>query len=133
VKQVNVAVGVIIRDARVLLAKRALSQHQGGKWEFSGGKIEAGETLMGALAREIKEELDIDVSRCREWMDIEHNYPDKAVCLKVCLVEGFSGEPKGVEGQPLRWVAVEDLGRYEFPEANREIVQRLMAMEFSTD
>ncbi len=125
-KQVQVAVGVIINDHNeVLIALRANHQHQGGKWEFPGGKIEAGEPVEQALARELLEELGIEVHACNALMRIDHDYGDKQVSLLIRTVTDFSGQPHGREGQPLRWVPIDQLHHYPFPEANKPIVARI--------
>lgn len=121
--RVHVAAAVIRRaDGHVLIARRADTQHQGGLWEFPGGKVEAGEGVEAALARELREELGIEVQRSRALISVSHDYPDKQVLLEVREVRDFSGEPHGAEGQPLAWVAPRDLPQYAFPEANRPIV-----------
>lgn len=124
-KVVHVAVGVVIRNGCVLLAKRAAHQHQGGLWEFPGGKVEGGEQVAQALGRELKEELDINVVACKPLLDVRHNYPDKSVWLDVWLVEEFTGEARGVEGQPLAWASAAQLAEFKFPAANNEIVERV--------
>lgn len=128
-KRVWVAVGVI-RDAsgRYCIGQRGVHQHQGGKWEFPGGKVEAGESLQQALTRELREELAIDVLACQPLLKIVHDYPDKQVLLDVWLVSEFAGEARGVEGQPLRWVTLDELVNYSFPEANLGIVTHLQAL-----
>lgn len=120
---VHVAVGVIY-DARgqILLARRAAHQHQGGLWEFPGGKIELGETPEEGLIRELYEELGIAIRRCEPLIQIPYHYPDKSVVLHVWRVSEFQGEPQGREGQPLLWVEPEQLPNFEFPPANRPIV-----------
>ncbi|WP_296264656.1 Nudix family hydrolase [Pseudomonas sp. UBA6562] len=121
--RVHVVAAVIRRaDGQVLLAQRSASQHQGGLWEFPGGKVEAGEAVEAALARELREELGIEVSASRPLITVSHDYPDKRVLLEVREVSAFTGEPHGAEGQPLAWVAPRDLPSYEFPQANRPIV-----------
>ncbi len=119
----HVAAGVIVGpDGRILIAERATHRHQGGLWEFPGGKVEAGETAQSALARELWEELNIHVASARPLIQIRHRYPDKSVLLDVWRVESFSGEPHGREGQPLAWVEPEGLLEYAFPAANVPIV-----------
>jgi 8-oxo-dGTP diphosphatase len=123
VKRIHVAAAVIRgADGRILIARRADTQHQGGLWEFPGGKVEEGEAVQVALSRELNEELGIVVTAARPLITIKHDYPDKQVLLDVWEVSGFTGEPHGAEGQPLEWVAARDLPQYEFPEANRPIV-----------
>lgn len=122
-KRVHVAAAVIRgTDGRILIARRADTQHQGGLWEFPGGKVEAGESVKAALARELKEELGIVVSSARPLIKIQHDYPDKQVLLDVWDVSSFTGEPHGVEGQPLAWVSNRELADYDFPAANQPIV-----------
>jgi len=122
-KRIHVAAAVIRgADGRILIARRGETQHQGGLWEFPGGKVEAGEAVQTALARELREELGIEVTAARPLIKIKHDYPDKQILLDVWEVSTFTGEPHGAEGQPLAWVAPRDLADYEFPEANRPIV-----------
>lgn len=122
-KLLHVAVAVI-RDAqgRILIAQRAQHQHQGGLWEFPGGKVEAGETLAQALGRELEEELGIQVKVAQPLIQIPFHYPDRHVLLDVWQVLSFSGSPQGREGQPIRWVSPDQLNTYAFPAANRPIV-----------
>jgi 8-oxo-dGTP diphosphatase len=122
-KYLHVAVGVIEnKSGEILIAKRPDSAHQGGLWEFPGGKVDAGETLQSALSRELKEELAIDVLQSQPLIQIRHDYPDKSVLLDVHRVTSFSGEPKGNEGQPVLWVNTESLSQYAFPAANQSII-----------
>lgn len=123
-KRIHVAVAVIRRaDGQILLAKRADQQHQGGLWEFPGGKVEAGESVTAALHRELQEELGIRVTAARPLIKVRHDYADKQVLLDVWEVSSFSGEPHGAEGQPLAWVSPRQLPEYQFPAANQPIVQ----------
>ena len=121
-KVIRVAVAVIKIADRVLIAKRAEHQHQGGLWEFPGGKIEPKESLEQAIKRECFEELDIIPSIINPLTTIDHNYSDKSVRLEVTLVTDYFGVPKGKEGQPLIWCPLEQLSNYSFPEANKEII-----------
>nr|GEY60322.1 arginine biosynthesis bifunctional protein ArgJ, chloroplastic [Tanacetum cinerariifolium] len=103
-------------------ADRRAVYRSGGLWEFPGGKVEAGESVDAALARELHEELGISVTSARPLIKISHDYPDKQVLLDVWEVSSFTGEPHGVEGQPLAWVSQRELAEYDFPAANRPIV-----------
>lgn len=129
-KYIDVVAGVIFNAARdqVLLALRKPGQHQGNLWEFPGGKLEPNETLQAGLLRELIEEIGITVQQCSSRRVIEHSYPDKQVRLHFWDVLSFEGEPEGVEGQRLQWVAVGDLSSLDFPEANQAIVDELMAV-----
>ena len=122
-KLVHVAVGVIVNDdGKILIAKRALSAHQGGLWEFPGGKVDAGETVQQALVRELREELAIEVLTSKPLIQIRHHYPDKSVLLDVHKITQFTGEPRGNEGQPVLWVDAKKLYDFEFPAANHPII-----------
>jgi len=119
----QVAVGVVKNaEGRILLSLRDKSLHQGGLWEFPGGKLEPGETGPQALIRELKEEMDIMVHNAAPLITVKHHYPDRAVQLNVFLVEDFSGQAKSLEGQAIAWVRPADLNQYAFPAANRPIV-----------
>ncbi|MFD2164964.1 8-oxo-dGTP diphosphatase MutT [Thalassotalea euphylliae] len=124
-KVVHVAVGVILRDKQVFLTRRHENTHQGGKWEFPGGKVELGETVAQALARELKEEVAIDVLACQPLMLIEHDYGDKQVKLEIFVVDQFSGEPNSCEGNEQQWYSIGELSDIDFPEANLAIVNEL--------
>ncbi len=126
-KRLWVAVGVIENEQdQIFICQRAARQHQAGKWEFPGGKVEEGETLQQALKRELFEEIGIEVEACEPLLKIEHDYADKAVLLDVWRVTAFSGSPYGKEGQPGLWVARPDLVNYDFPEANQPITLRVI-------
>ena len=124
-KLVEVAVAVICKNQQIFISKRLNHLHQGGKWEFPGGKREAGESIEQALVRELKEEIGIDVITQTPFMLIEHDYGDKQVRLDIRIVEQFTGEPKNREGQTSQWVDIEKLTDYDFPEANTAIVEKL--------
>ena len=125
---VTVAVGILIDDAgRVLVTRRAPDAHQGGLWEFPGGKVEVDETISAALARELREELGVLVEATDALMVLEHDYGDKQVRLDVHRVTRWSGEPCGLEGQPLAWQRPEQLRDWAFPAANQPILERLLA------
>lgn len=126
-KRVHVAVAVISDgQGQILIAKRPDDAHQGGLWEFPGGKVESGESLEAALKRELAEELGIELLICEPMLKINHHYHDKAVLLDVWSVTGFTGEPYGREQQPIRWVSPQVLCEYEFPEANQPILDVLI-------
>ncbi|MDO9105164.1 MAG: Nudix family hydrolase [Methylovulum sp.] len=119
----QVAVGVVKNaSGQFLISLRNRSLHQGGLWEFPGGKLEPGETAEAALTRELKEELDITVHAATPLICIRHQYPDLAVQLNVFLVEHFSGEAKSCEGQRWQWAEAKELKHYDFPPANAPII-----------
>lgn len=123
---IHVAVGVIEgRDGKILLTRRPEHVHQGGKWEFPGGKVEEGETVQQALSRELREELDIVPEELSPLIRIPFHYPEKHVVLDVWVVHQFAGSPAALEGQPMAWCQRDVLDELDFPEANRSIIQAL--------
>ena len=98
-----VAAAVIDRRGRVLIAQRPAGKHLAGMWEFPGGKVEAGETRTAALERELREELGIAIGAPRPLLRIRHSYSYGAVLLDVWVVRRYRGEPRGLDGQALRW------------------------------
>ena len=131
---VHVAVGVILNSQQnqILIAKRPDHLHQGGLWEFPGGKVSLGETIEQALARELFEEIGISNIKAKPLMHILHDYPDKKVFLDIWLIDQFSGQVQGKEGQQCEWVNLQNLlssqNQYQFPAANQPILERLKSL-----
>lgn len=126
-RALHVAVGVVVAaGGDILLARRADHRHQGGLWEFPGGKVEAGERVEQALHRELLEELDIGVIAAEQLLVVDHDYGDRLVRLDVWWVSEFTGVPRSLEAQPWRWVAPVDLAGYTFPAANAPIVEAVL-------
>ena len=102
---IDVAVGIVLRDdGRVLLGQRPAGKPWPEWWELPGGKIEPGETVREALVRELKEELDIDVTAATPWVTYVHEYPKTIVRLAFWKVTAWNGEARGMEDQALAWV-----------------------------
>jgi 8-oxo-dGTP diphosphatase len=126
ISSVHVAVGVVVnRDREVLVARRHDNQHQGGLWEFPGGKVMPGEEVREALARELAEEVNIEVRESSPFLKIHHDYGDKKVLLDVWYVSMFAGQATGCEGQPVKWITVDEFDYRDFPEANSEIINQV--------
>ncbi len=124
-KRLQVAVGVVKNtQGQVLISLRDEALHQGGLWEFPGGKIESGESPEHALVRELKEELGLNVNPnlVLPLITVKHQYSDLAVQLNVFLVEDYLGEAISCEGQAFKWVEPTDLKNHQFPEANQPII-----------
>ena len=122
----DVAAGVL-RDAcgRVLIAQRPEGKHAAGFWEFPGGKLAAGESPAAGLVRELAEELGVAVQAAEPLLKISHDYPDRRIVLHVFRVTSWSGEPAGLEGQPLRWVAVDELAAAGILPADQPVIDAL--------
>ena len=120
-----VAAAILDGAGNVFIALRPGHLHQGGLWEFPGGKVESGEDIASALNRELIEEIGIAVIRATPLIRIPYCYPDRKVLLDVWRITAYSGTPHGREGQETRWVPLSELRRYQFPAANRPIVSAL--------
>ncbi len=119
----QVAIGVVrATDGRVLIARRPQHRPHGGLWEFPGGKVEPGETVAVALARELDEELGIRPRTTSPLIRVRYSYPEGDVLLDVHRIERYAGEPRAREGQAWRWVTPGTLADYAYPAANRPIV-----------
>ena len=141
VKIIHVAVGVVINEeGQILIAKRAHNQHQGGLWEFPGGKVEPDESVFDALVREFAEEVDLRILSAVPLQQIKHDYGDKHVFLDVWLSRqsntpldsscaAYEGKARGKESQEIAWVNIADLENYTFPEANKEIVEHVKKID----
>tara|TARA_B100001939_G_scaffold107735_1_gene93107 strand:- start:6 stop:413 length:408 start_codon:yes stop_codon:yes gene_type:complete len=126
-KPVVVAAGLLFRDGKLLITQRPAGGHLAGLWEFPGGKCEPGETLPECLQRELHEELGVVVN-VRECVEtLEHAYPEKTVQLSFYQCALVMGEPEGREGQSIAWVGPDELGDYQFPEADAQLLEKLRA------
>jgi A/G-specific adenine glycosylase len=123
-KQIGVA--VIWNDQKQILIDRRLeSGLLGGLWEFPGGKIELGETIEACIAREIKEELGIEIEVGEHLITVEHAYTHFRVTLNVHHCRHLGGEPQAIECQEVRWVTLDELDGFPFPKANTRIIEAL--------
>ena len=124
-----VVAGAVLRadeeGPKVLLAKRAASAHQGGKWEFPGGKTKAGESAAQTLARELEEEVGIRAKAWRRLIRFPYAYPEFEMDFEVFRVTAWEGTARGCEGQEVRWVPLPELGRWTTPPASRPVIRAL--------
>lgn len=123
-KRVVVAAAVIRRGDDYLVTRRQAGVHLEGYWEFPGGKCDRGESLEHCLRREIREELDVDVSVRDELLGVVHAYPDREVELRFFDCE-LIGDPRPMLGQEMRWVGKRELGSLPFPPADAELLALL--------
>ena len=126
-ERIQVAVGIVFdKDNRVLVGQRTVKDDYFQKWEFPGGKLEAGESAEAALVREFKEEVGIEVLSSEYLMQVDHDYPDRQVSLHVYTVDEHQDSVKPMEGQALQWVNLAELSQLNFLQGNREIIEALM-------
>ena len=127
-KILQISVGIIRNAAgEIYITQRAADAHMAHKWEFPGGKIEAGESPQEAVIRELQEEVGIVTTSLQPFDKLEYQFPDRHITLWFWLVDSWEGEPWGKEGQPGRWVAPQDLVADEFPPANVPVIEKLIA------
>jgi 8-oxo-dGTP diphosphatase len=126
-QRLQIVVGIIFnRDHdKVLIARRRPGTHQGGLWEFPGGKRHAGETGAQALSRELEEELAIQMVSAHPLLRFDYDYPDIVIRLDVWVVDEWQGRPQGREGQEILWASTMDLDAGDFPDADRRIIRML--------
>lgn len=122
----HVAVGVVIdQNKKLLIAERPLNKSKAGFWEFPGGKVEQGETVLDALKRELQEEIGICIASAIPLIKVHYHNSDVEVLLDTWIVTSYSGQPSGVEGQVIKWVDIAELDHFTFPEGNKKIIEML--------
>ncbi|MCK5728609.1 MAG: Nudix family hydrolase [Methylococcales bacterium] len=127
----RVVLGVIKNSkGQLLISKRRKNVHLSGLWEFVGGKVEQGESSLEALKRELLEEVGIHVIKASPIIKIKHDYSELSVLLDVWVINDFSGLAVGNEKQQIKWVTINTLTDYAFPEANKAIIN---AIKLPTD
>ena len=131
---IHVVAGVVIdADGRILIAQRPAGKHLAGGWEFPGGKLEPGESRRTGLARELKEEIGIEIGQPRPLLRLQHAYPTRTVLLDVWVVKDYRGRPQSLDGQQLRWCTQDELATADLLPADRPIVAALRLPERLTE
>lgn len=123
---IQVAAGLIFRGDQLLITQRRQQDHLGGLWEFPGGKRHPGETFAACLARELREELAIEVEVGPLYESIRHDYPEKRVLLKFYLCRWRRHEPQALGCARFAWITRADLAQYPFPAADAQLIERLL-------
>lgn len=125
-KPVQVSVGVVFNsNGQILISRRLERSEYGGYWEFPGGKVEPGETLTEALYRELYEEVGICCQNPIPLITVPYNFSAKPIILSVYKVNNFSGTAESREGQPIKWISIDEVSDYRFPPANQAIIHAL--------
>jgi 8-oxo-dGTP diphosphatase len=122
---VEVAAGLIFRNGKLLITQRHSGVHLGGLWEFPGGKREAGESFEECLARELREELGVEVQVGGLVEAITHHYPNKSVLLRFYRCTLTSGEPQALDCAAVKWVSAPELPAHDFPAADERLLGHL--------
>ena len=124
----TIGIGIVLdKRGKVLIDQRCENFTMGGFWEFPGGKKELGEDIKTCITRELMEELSIEVEVGEELIIFEHSYSNMKLSFEVYICSIKSGRPESLRSQQLKWVAIEDLKFYQFPEANIRIVNALFS------
>ena len=128
-KRVQVAVGILLgADQTLLIQQRRDGTDCAGQWEFPGGKLERRESPEVALHRELKEELGIETIGVRFLCNLEHDYAHAHVSLHTYLVEQWSGEASGIEGQEIAWAKPEEIRCYDLLEAAYPLLDQAVSV-----
>ena len=122
----QVAVGIIWKGKHILIAKRFARDLLGGLWEFPGGHRERRETLKRCVAREVREELGIEIAVEEEFTVVDHAYSHFKITMHAFQCHWLRGRPRAIGCAAWKWIAPRDLARYAFPAANRKIIERLV-------
>jgi 8-oxo-dGTP diphosphatase len=123
---IPVVTGLLRTNGQILLGLRPKGESLAGAWEFPGGKIDQGENPVGALKRELMEELGIEAEIGKLRMVHTHSYGERGVLLLFYDVNFWKGEPKTLYHEDLKWVSADDLATTAIPEANRQILKELI-------
>ncbi len=128
-RQITVVGAMIEREGKYLITQRKPTATLPLLWEFPGGRVEPGETDAQALARELKEEMDITVEVNEQIMHVQHSYPDYDIDFRVYRCRMTGGEIKHLRVHDHRWVAPADLDDYEFPPADQKTFEQLLEIQ----
>ena len=126
----NIALALILHptNGAILIAQRKDGVHKAGFWEFPGGKCLEGEAPGDCAVREAREETGLEVTVREAWPSITHEYPERTVVLHPFLCQAHSRDAQPRESRQIAWVLPGHLDKYEFPEANAPILERLQAI-----
>lgn len=122
---IDVAAALVFREGKLLITQRHPDAHLGGLWEFPGGKRESGETFQECLARELREELGIEIAIGDLVESVTHAYPEKTVHLRFFQCRWLRHEPRLLDCSAFKWVTPAELQDHQFPAADARLLKRL--------
>jgi 8-oxo-dGTP diphosphatase len=126
---IHVVAGALFNsEGRVLIAQRPSGKHMAGGWEFPGGKLAESEAPYAGLVRELREEIGVEVLEAEPLIAYAYEYPDKCVWLDLWRVLRYAHAPRSLDGQALRWLALEELPTAPLLEADRPMVEALLEL-----
>ncbi|MGN0538046.1 MAG: (deoxy)nucleoside triphosphate pyrophosphohydrolase [Acutalibacteraceae bacterium] len=125
----EVVAALIWKDSRFMICQRPAHKARGMLWEFVGGKVEQGESKEQALIRECREELAVEISVGRIFMEITHTYPDTVIHLTLFYAEIIKGVPQLLEHNAIRWITPNEISQYEFCPADKEILEQISKLK----
>jgi 8-oxo-dGTP diphosphatase len=128
-RKITVVGAMIEKDGKYLITQRKPTATLPLLWEFPGGRVEPGETDQQALARELKEEMDIDVKVDEIAMHVQHSYPDYDIDFRVFRCKLVKGSIKHLKVHDHRWVSPSELDDYEFPAADQKTFEQLLGIQ----
>lgn len=126
---IDVAAGLVFHQQKLLITQRPSGVHLAGLWEFPGGKLEQGETFEKCLARELREELAIEVALGQLFEEITHEYPERTVRLRFFLCRLAKGRPRAIGCAAFEWATRDRLAKRDFPSADKRLLRRLVDTE----
>jgi mutator protein MutT len=124
---IDVSAALIFHEGRLLITQRHAASHLGGLWEFPGGKREAEETFEQCLAREIREELEMEIAVGKLFEEVTHAYDTKTVHLKFFTCKWTGGEAQAIGCAAFQWIHKSELANYPFPAADARLLEKLTA------
>jgi 8-oxo-dGTP diphosphatase len=122
---VDVSAALIFHGGKLLITQRPADAHLGGLWEFPGGKREAGETFEQCVAREIREELGMEIAVGELFEEITHAYQTKTVHLKFFICQWMGGKPRALGCAAFQWIGKGEIAEYQFPAADARLLEKL--------
>ena len=127
----EVVAALIWKYHKFMICQRPAHKARGLLWEFVGGKVELGETKKQALIRECREELSVNISVVKVFMEVTHEYPDLTVHLTLFNATIADGEPQKIEHNDIQWITPSEIPNYELCPADVEILAKICELSKS--